>query len=620
MCGICGIVSLKGLAEDSKVELEKMAAVLSHRGPDDSGFYHDLYANLGFKRLSIIDLHTVRQPLASEDGSIQLVLNGEIYNYRELRREMQEKGHRFRSRTDSEVVVHLYQEMGEDCLKKLRGMFSFAIWDTRAKKLFLARDRFGIKPLYYYCGKDLFLFASEAKALLEHSSISPQFNAKVLPHYLTFQYVPDPETAFAGICRLNPGHYLTLDNNGLRSKRYWQINFRPTDKPLSHYIEKTRHLLQEAVRMHMISDVPRGAFLSSGVDSGAIAALLKRHEEVKTYSVGCEGGRYDELPGAAKTASFLGTRHKEIRIKAREFWNNLPHILWCQDEPTADPAAAALYFVARLAAEEVKVVLSGEGADEVFGGYDIYREPSAVAPVQTLPPFVKGLLKNISARFPAGMKGKSYLQRAATPLEQRYFGNANIFNEEEKGELLNEDLYPAGWDPPWKITAPYYQMSRGLDGTARMQHLDFFTWLPGDILAKADRMTMAHSLELRVPFLDHVLVEFATTIPLKYKLHKGMTKYVLRKAASRYLPGDVSKRPKLGFPVPVSDWIRDHFRDDLRELFHSETARLYFNAGVLDKMLGRHCRGQFDYGRKLWTAAIFLLWHEVYIEKRLTAR
>ncbi len=615
VCGICGFVSLEGLPEESGAVLEDMAQMMAHRGPDDSGSYHDRNAALGFRRLSIIDLRSGRQPITNEDGRYCLIVNGEIYNFQQLRRELQAKGHRFRSQTDAEVIVHLYEDLGEDCVKKLRGMFAFAIWDIVEKRLFLARDRFGIKPLYYIRAGDTLIFASEAKALLKHPLIDAKLNTAALPHYLTFQYFPDPETAFEGIYRLRPAHHLTLDSQGLRIKKYWRLQFKPDHtKTPRHFIETADHLLQEAVRLHMISDVPRGAFLSSGIDSSNIVALLNRIEEVSTYSVGCEGGKYDELPQARETAAFLGTRHKEVRISALEFWDHLPKILWFQDEPVADPAAVALYFVAKLAAEEVKVVLSGEGADEVFGGYEIYREPNAVAPIQRLPGPLKQLLRCVSKTLPDGFKGKNYLRRATTPLEQRYFGNAHLFTEGEKGMLLNRERFSEEWEPPTAVTEPYFKQSSRYDGTTRMQHLDFFTWMPGDILAKADRMTMAHSLELRVPYLDHILFEFAATIPPRYKIRQGMTKYVLRQAAAKYLPEEVYQRPKLGFPVPIAAWIRDHYRTYLHELFQSGTAADYFNLAVLERMLQQHCLGKVDYGRKLWAVTIFLLWHKIYLE------
>jgi asparagine synthase (glutamine-hydrolysing) len=609
------VVSLKGIAEESGSVLKNMTMSMVHRGPDDEGYYLDGYAGLGYRRLSIIDLKSGQQPLSSEDGRYQLIFNGEIYNYQQLRRELQAKGHRFRTRTDAEVVVHLYEDSGSDCVRKLRGMFGLAIWDKAENRLFLARDRFGIKPLYYTATGDTFVFSSELKTLLQHPSVEAKLNTAALPHYLTFQYFPDPETAFENIYRLRPAHYLTLDRKGLNMNKYWHLQFKPDySKKIAHFIEMADYLLQESVRLHMVSDVPRGAFLSSGIDSSNIVALLNRMENVSTYTVGCAGGKHDELPQARKTAAFLGTRHREIRISANELWDCLPKIVWHQDEPVADPAAAALYFVARLAAEEVKVVLSGEGADEVFGGYDIYCEPKAVSPVQHLPQPLKQLLNIAAGKLPENTKGKNYLRRATTPLELRYFGNAFIFTESEKEGLLNRELYGEGWEDPTAVTEPYFKLSRRHDDTTRMQHLDFFTWMPGDILAKADRMTMAHSLELRVPYLDHILFEFAASIPPRYKLREGMTKYILRQASSKHLPEEICRRPKLGFPVPISAWIKDHYRPLLQELFQSKTAAIYFNPEKLQQMLQRHCAEKADYGRRLWTVTVFLLWHQRYLK------
>lgn len=595
-----------------------MTGTMVHRGPDDDGYYLDDHAALGFRRLSIIDLGSGRQPITDENRCLYLVFNGEIYNFQQLRSALQGRGHCFRSRTDSEVIVHLYEEHGDRCLEHLRGMFAFALWDTRNRRLFLARDRFGIKPLYCTTVGDTLVFASEAKAVLAHPEVTARLNLEALPHYLTFQYFPDPGSAFKDIHRLRPAHCLTATAAGTETRQYWRLQFRPDPRPqlpLDEYINRADHLLREAVRLHMVSDVPRGCFLSSGVDSSTVVALFNRIEPVHTYSVGCAGGKYDELPQARETARLLGTRHREVTVDAAEFWENLPRILWSQDEPVADPAAIALYFVARLAATDLKVVLSGEGADEAFGGYDIYREPAAVAPLQRLPGPARTALASLYPRLPHGFRGRNYLRRGTTPLERRYFGNACIYAEEEKEKLLNDELFPGGWEPPWAVTAPYFRLSEKLDGTTRMQHLDFHTWLPGDILAKADRMTMAHSLELRVPFLDHHLVEFAATIPPRYKIRRGLTKFVLRRAAARYLPPEVCHRPKLGFPVPIAAWIRDSYAPSLRELFHSETARAYFNPQFLETLLEEHCRGAADHARKLWTAAIFLLWHRLYLEK-----
>ena len=616
MSGICGFVSREGLPPESGDIIREMSRRLAHRGPDGGGCYVDDHAALGLRHLSTGGLQGAPPPLPLTDETSRcvLVFDGAIYNHLSLRRELQGRGHRFKTGMDSETVLHLYQEMGRSCVSRLRGMFAFALWDSRERQLFLARDRFGIKPLYYAWLGSTLVFASEPEALFAFPGLKPAVNLEMLPHYLTFQYVPDPETMFQGVRRLLPAHYLAWDFQGAESKRYWQLRFNPVSKPLSHFIDLADSLLKEAVRLHMSGDVPRGAFLSSGIDSSSIAALMRRREEVNTYSVGCAGGRHDELAPARETASLLGTRHREKLITPEEFWSELPRILRCLGEPVADPAAIALFFAARLAAEEVKVILSGEGADEAFGGYQIYREPLAVAPVQGLPAPLKNCLRGAADRLPAGFKGKNYLHRATAPLEKRYYGNALIFPEAEKEKLLNRELFPT-WSPAGSLTAPYFKRSRHLDDSTRMQHLDFYTWLPGDILVKADRMTAAHSLELRVPYLDHRLVEFAATIPRKYKLARGTTKYLLRRTAAAYLPNEVCRRPKLGFPVPIAAWIRKHYYGDLEALLRGKTAATYFNLPYLEEMLSAHGQGRADYGRRLWTVAIFLLWHQLFLEQ-----
>ena len=617
MGGICGFAAGGGgILPERETGLQSMAETMEHRGCGRKIFFHDDRASLcGLPSDDDSRKSSAREPLANETGRYRLVYDGTIYNHRQLRRELQSRGHRFKSREELEVIVHLFEEMGPECASRLRGAFAFALWDGEARILYLVRDRFGIKPLYYAAASDgALVFASEAKALLKYPHLSTGVNLAALPHYLTFQYFPDPESAFRGIYRLRPAHHLAWDGRESKLHKYWALRFRPEVKPLGYFVEKAAYLIRESVRLHCGDGAMPGAFLSSGIDSSNIAALLSRLGEVNSYSVDCAGGKYDELTPARETARFLGTRHREALIGAAEFWAELPHAIWHQDEPVADPAAIALFFAAGLAAPEVKAVLSGEGADEVFGGYEIYREPAAVAPLQRLPRPVKTLLRRMEGKLPEGMKGKNYIRRATTPLEKRYYGNALIFSEAEKAELLNPELYGSGWNPPWEITAPYYRKSAGADPTTRMQHLDFYTWLPGDILAKADRMVSAHSLDLRLPYLDHVLVEFAATIPPRYRIARGMTKYVLRMSASRYLPEEIYRRPKLGFPVPLAAWIREHYRDQLRELWHSEAARTFFNPAALEQMLELHCRGEADYARKLWTAAIFLLWHRLYFK------
>ena len=615
MSGICGFTAAQGKdLPGSDGVLEAMARTMEHRG----GGRKCLFQGAGSALCLLLPEERGRGAaagnlLTDERNRYHLLCDGTIYNHRQLRCELKSRGHRFRSGRDAEVVVHLFEEMGPACPRKLRGPFALAVWDDEAKALYLARDRFGIKPLYYAVARDgALVFASEAKALLEYPHMERRVNIAALPQYLTFQYYPDPETAFQGISRLRPAHHLTWIKGECNLKKYWEIRFRPDNKPLNYFVENTARLIHESVRLHCGEGLMPGAFLSSGVDSSNIAALLGTLGHVKSFSVDCAGGKYDELTPARETARLLGTEHREKQISAAEYWEALPRALWHQDEPVADPAAIALYFAAGLAASEVKAVLSGEGADELFGGYEIYREPAALAPLQLLPRAARNALARAAAKLPGGVKGKNYIMRAATPLEKRYYGNALIFTENEKESLLSPDLYAGGWVPPWEITAPYFRKSAGAGAAARMQHLDFYTWLPGDILAKADRMSSAHSLEIGLPYLDHPLVEFAATIPPRYRIARGMTKYVLRMAAARRLPGEVYRRPKLGFPVPLASWIREHYRDGLRELWRSEAARLYFNPAALEQMLDQHCEGRADNARKIWTAAVFLLWHRLY--------
>jgi asparagine synthase (glutamine-hydrolysing) len=615
MCGICGFFNRNSGNEEKTNIVSQMMSTIIHRGPDDSGIYTSDEVALGFRRLSIIDIAAGHQPMANEDGKLWLVFNGEIYNYEELRTRLIERGHRFATNTDSEVVLHLYEEYGANCTSHLRGMFGFVIWDERNQKLFGARDRFGIKPLYYAHLGDSLVFASEAKALLEYPGLRREVNEDSLQHYFTFQFVPDPDTLFKGIKRLPPAHQFTWQEGKLQISRYWQLEFRPENKPADYFIEGTKSLLQEAVHMHMMSEVPRGAFLSSGVDSSVIAALLRRMEKLKTFSVGYAEDKYDELSEARATAAYLNTEHAETRVSGGEFWSNLPQIVWHMDEPVADPAACALYFVAGRASQDITVVLSGEGADEVFGGYGIYREPAEVNKFQAVPSPMRSLLKGIAQTLPEGIKGKDYIRRATTPLSERYFGNALIFTEDQKDRLLamrhNYRLSPLD------VTRPYFERVTHLDDIAQMQYLDFHTWLSGDILTKADRMTMAHSLELRVPFLDHHLVEFAATIPHHLKISEGMTKYILRQAARDWLPPEVATRPKRGFPVPTREWMRKDWLTDVRAMLSSGQASQYINKKYALELLDEHITGKRDNSRRLWATIVFQVWHSVFIEQSI---
>lgn len=640
MSGICGYVSWRNPPEPPALRrgiLEKMSTTLAHRGPGGKAIYMDPLAGL-VQLWPALPANAGRPPEPSEtdkqapsNSSAEpplVVFDGQIYNRPELRRELYPGLRNFpalaapgASPIDEtrRIVAGLYEKFGPECPSRLRGSFAFALWDRRRRRLLLARDRFGIKPLYYARAGDTLLFASEAKALLAHPGIAPALNLAALPHFLTFQYFPGEESAFENIFRLAPATVMETGGGPEPTvTRYWRLRFNPPHRarPLSYYVDLTEELLQESVRLHAGAVPAPGAFLSSGVDSSLIAALLTiRQGRSRTFSVNCAGGKYNELEQAAETARLLRSCHRELAIDAADFREILPRAIWHQDEPLADPSAVALFLACRLAAREVKAVLSGEGADELFGGYSIYRQPASLAPLQALPPLLRQSLGRVSAALPEGFRGKNFLQRGTTPLERRYFGNALIFSEPEKKLLLNRELFPA-WAPPWEATAPFYHRSRRLDDLTRMQHLDFCTWLPGDILAKADRMSAACSLELRTPFLDHRLVEMAAGIPSTYKIRKGITKYVLRQAAARYLVPQISFRPKLGFPVPTGLWIRRHLAAEIGELFSTSPAAAYFNPSYLSGMLERHREGSADYGRKLWTLFVFMLWHRLYLEHK----
>ncbi len=607
MCGFFGIRYKS--SKRPRLQMEEVTDAFAHRGPDEERHADFGDVSLGFRRLSIIDLTRGAQPMYNEDGTVCLVLNGEIYNYRTLRGELEQKGHRFKSDSDSEVVVHLYEEEGEDCVARLRGMFAFCIYDQKKQIIFGARDRFGIKPLYYLETADAFAVASEAKALLNVPGYRAAINEGAIPNYLTFQYVPEPETMFAGIYKIPPAHTFVYRDGKLSLKRYWQIEFAPQDGSLDYFLTGTRDVLREAVRLHTQADVPWGAFLSGGIDSTIIVALLRELGSVSTFSVGYEDEQYSELKEAAQTARYLETNHEEYVINPDEFWRELPKLIWHFDDPVADPAAIALYFVAKMARKKITVTLSGEGADEVFGGYAIYREPYSLRPLSWLP---APMLKGCSRLLPSFVPGKNYLRRAATPLEKRYVGNALIFSEEEKRALLKKKRFQEAA----YVTRPLYDCARELDDVTKMQYIDLHTWMVGDILVKADKMTMANSLELRVPYLDHHVFEFAATIPTKYKIRGGLTKYVLRKAFADIVPPAAVNRPKRGFPVPTRVWLRGALGRQVGELITAPAMDSYFSRTFIKKLLSDHAAGRADNSRKIWTLAIFALWQEqFFLEK-----
>lgn len=614
MCGIAAVYNRRQEAVDAAL-LKKMTDVITHRGPDDSGFYTNANVGLGFRRLSIIDLNTGHQPIPNEDESLWLIFNGEIYNYLDLRGQLLAKGHKFRTATDSEVVLHLYEEYGTDCVTRLRGMFAFVIYDKNRDELFGARDWFGIKPLYYSEGDFGCVFASEIKSLLEHPGVGREISPTAFLNYLTFQYVPEPETMFAGIQKLPPACWFSLGKEGLRIQKYFQMRFEPdSQRSADDLAEEIRSVMDDSVRCHRMSDVPRGAFLSGGVDSSVICALFNQYEDIHTFSVGYSEKEYSELDVAAETAKRLGTNHHEYFITAQEYWDVLPKLAWHQDEPVADPSAVSLFFLARLAREYITVVLSGEGADELFGGYNIYHEPLSLRPFNYLPNAAKPFIRGAAGLLPRDLKGRSFLMRGCTPLEKRFFGNANIFPASEKACItrLPRDIVASSADSS-RVTAPFYAMCEGLDDPTRMQFIDLHTWLPGNILMKADKMTMANSLELRVPFLDKEVLATALRIPTAHKLSHGTTKYVLRKAFNDVVPAHVVDKRKLGFPVPLRSWLKKEFFVPVRELIKDSATDDWIDPQYALRLLIDHQNGRFDNSRQLWVAVMFLLWKRKFI-------
>lgn len=609
MCGICGFT---GEVLDREKTLKNMTEVITHRGPDSDGYFQDDYISMGFRRLSIIDLEAGHQPIYNEDKTLVLTFNGEIYNYKELRSELIKAGHSFSTDADSEVLVHGYEQWREGLLDRLRGMFGFAIYNTVDKSLFIARDFFGIKPMHYaLVGKDL-IYASEIKSILEHPKYEKKFNYKALDTYLSFQYAVPPETFFEGIYCLLPGHYMTFKNGRIDTIRYWEAKFKPDDSMTEEEaVDKIERVFENSVNAHKIADVEVGCFLSSGVDSSYVSTYFA---DQKTFTVGFDfGEKYNEISWAKRLSEKIGVEHHTHLISSEEFWDAVPTVQYHMDQPLADPSCIALYFVSRLASEYVKVVLSGEGADELFGGYTCYNDPRVFKVYQTLVPYcIRRALCKIAKKLP-DIKGRDYIIRATHPLEERYIGNAFMYDYDQKRELLKD---PTIATKPQRLTRTVYRRARRHDDVTKMQTLDINLWMVGDILLKADRMSMANSLELRVPFLDKEVFKVASSIPTKLRVNKQNTKYAMRKAAERHLPTETAEKEKLGFPVPTRVWLRDEqYYDVVKKMFKSETAEKFFNTDILVNWLDVHFSGKEDNSRKIWTIYIFLIWYNIYFNE-----
>lgn len=606
---MCGIVGFSGKIEYKREIVQNMMDLIVHRGPNSAGAYTDADMALGFRRLSIIDLADGSQPMYNEDKSLVLVYNGEIYNFQALREELIAAGHTFATHCDSEVLLHGYEQYGgRELVKKLRGMFAFVIWDTKEKKLFGARDMFGIKPMYYTTTKDgEFIFASEIKSMLAHPHFERAVNKNALLPYLTFQYSATEETFFAGVYKLLPAHFFEWKDGEFVTERYWDVDFEAKDGDFEAYSEELDRVVHESVEAHRISDVPVGSFLSGGVDSSYITACLMPEE---TFSVGFEGEheKFNETNEAAELSQRLGIKNVRRMISADECFEAFPTIQYHMDEPQSNPSSVPLYFLAKLAAEDVTVVLSGEGADEIFAGYEWYDETPMMRKYKKLPQFLRIAAARVARALPY-FKGHDFIIKASGRPEDYFIGQALVFPEKEAKAVLRDE-YKNG-ERVHDITGKIYARVKGCDELTKKQYLDLMLWLPGDILLKADKMSMAHSLELRVPFLDKEVMKMAEKIPAKYKITKENTKYILRHAANRTLPDEWANRKKKGFPVPIRLWLREEkYAQIVRRYFESAFAAEFFDTDALIRLLDDHVAGKANNGRKIWTVFTFLVWYK----------
>ncbi len=629
MCGICGIFHSDRTNQVRRETLADMNRRIVHRGPDDEGFYVEENVGLAMRRLSIIDIRTGQQPITNEEENLWIVYNGELYNHQELRKDLEARGHHYRTKSDTETIVHLYEEHGHDCVNYLRGMFAFAIWDRRKRQLFIARDRLGIKPLYYrFDGKTL-LFGSEIKAILAHPGVKAEFNRGTLAEYLAFGYIPEPETMYAGIHKLLPGHTLQLDESGdLKISSYWdlQVKVDEEERPREYYVERYRDMLEGCVSSHLMSDVPLGVFLSGGLDSSAVAALTTkiRREPIETFAVGYGEAAFSELPFARQVAAHIGSKHHEVRLSREEFFQALPRLIWHEDEPIVWPSSVSLYFVARLARERVTVVLTGEGSDETLGGYTRYgwtllnsRLDEAYRKVT--PGFLRKLMRLGIQKgpLPASLHRKlahTFLVRDGASWPSFYFDNFySAFSSAEQDELLTPAAKEESGNP-YAGSMKYWNASSG-DMLHRLLYTDIKTYLV-ELLMKQDQMSMAASIESRVPFLDHELVEFTATIPSNYDVEGLAGKFILKSAVEDLLPREIIYRQKMGFPTPWAYWLAGPQLENLKHiLLEPRTVdRGLFNADVVKQMFAEHRAGHRDHGNRIWRLLNLELWQRVCLE------
>lgn len=622
MCGISGIIDQR---LPDTVILKKVKAMMhsmEHRGPDESGTFIRNGIGLGHQRLSIIGIEGGRQPIFNEDRSICIVYNGEIYNFKDVKEELISRGHIFTTQTDTEVIVHAYEEFGDDCIDNLRGMFAFAIWDERKKRLFIARDRLGIKPLYYIHRNKIFAFASEIKAFFVSQVLEPLVNIQALDSYITLNYVLGPETAFKEVQKLPPGHYLVFENDDLKINKYWDFHdIKKTALPLQDCIERLNQHLKESVKIHLMSEVPLGVFLSGGLDSSLTVGVMSElsTRPIKTFTVGYEGDTdVSELKYARVVAEHFKTEHYELMLNPAGFNDAIPQVLWHLDEPIGEYATVPLMLLSKLAKEHVTVMLSGEGADEMFGGYPVYFYMSLIERYQEIPEVLRRTILYILLKMMVGgRKYGKYMEWFSLPLERRYLGNGSYFTEGMKKRLYTDDMWnTVNRERLYSKVDSYYKKVSEQDPVSRMLYMDTKTWLPEDLLLKADKTTMAASLELRVPFLDHKLLEFATSLPSRMKVNFAETKYILKKAAHALLPRDIIYRRKQGFPVPMKKWLKTDLNHLAKEILLDTRSRQrgYFNTSFIEQMLNRHSTSEDDLNVNIWNLLVLEFWHRLFID------
>lgn len=606
---MCGFVGFCDDSKNKKKIIRDMADIIKHRGPDSDGYYVDNNIALGFRRLSIIDLDKGSQPIFNEDKNKVIVFNGEIYNYKEIREELKSKGHKFSTNTDTEVILHGYEEYKEDILNKLRGMFAFVIYDIKEKSLFGARDFYGIKPFYYYYDNENFLFGSEIKSFLGSPNFKKELNKDMLSQYLTFQCSIGEDTFFKNTYKLLPGHYFIYKDKELEVKKYYEVKLEPNDdKSLEEWVSGIREVIDNSVLAHKVSDVEVGSFLSSGVDSSLIAKLSSVD---KTFTVGYDNKKYSEIDYAKEFSDKINVSNVSKKISKEEYFKEFSNVQYYMDEPLADASAVMLYFLSKTASKHVKVCLSGEGADEIFGGYNIYHEPYSVSWYNKIPYFIRKCIGILVYPF-RNYTGFNFLYRRSKKIEDRYIGNAFIFEPNDAKKIVN---FNYGNKTYKDFTKSYYDKVSDLDVVTKMQYIDFNFWLIYDILLKADKMSMANSLEVRVPYLDREVIEYASKLPSKYKIVGNETKYAFRKVAKEELADKVADKKKLGFPVPIREWLKeDDVYQEVKNMFLE--SGYFFKPKKIIKLLDDHKAGKRDNSRKIWTIYTFLVWYQEYFIKR----